>query len=216
MCGRRWPPDITSTRLTDAAPRPLYQRQKGHTECIRELLEAGADRDHKRVDGSTAVWIASHEGKADALKLLIEAGADVNEPLNDGRTPICIACWNAHAECVRLLIAAGADMEKATKRGTTPLGVCRRYEHAECEQLLLAAGANPVVPPPIPAPVQRVDKLEEGNQWIHVEVPPDFTTGMFFKLQLPDKSMIRIEVPEDKNPGDSFRVQAPKKAFDSW
>jgi ankyrin repeat protein len=60
-------------------------------ECVRLLLEAGADP-HGRQDGAaTALHTAALVGSPEMARLLVAAGADPDAAMDDGRTPRTIA-----------------------------------------------------------------------------------------------------------------------------
>lgn len=105
----------------------LFAAREGCIDCLRALLEKGADIDLADPDGTTALILALLNRNFDAAKFLIEAGADVNLWDIYGQTPLYVA----------------VDMN------TLPVG--RRVElptmdHAtgeEIARMLLARGANP-------------------------------------------------------------------------
>ncbi len=47
-----------------------------HADCVRLLLEAGANKYAKDEDGRTALLWAALDGHADCARLLVDAGAD--------------------------------------------------------------------------------------------------------------------------------------------
>ena len=69
-----------SPNSTDAlGSRPLqYASENGHVECMRLLLEAGAEKDARdtTTQGWTALLLAAYGGHAVTVCLLLEAGAD--------------------------------------------------------------------------------------------------------------------------------------------
>ena len=81
-------------------------------ECVRLLLEAGADPCAMDDRGWTAVYFAAMYGYHESLAVLLEAGAGavVNTPIDCGWTPLAQAAQSGHLECVELLLAAGADV----------------------------------------------------------------------------------------------------------
>ena len=116
---------------------PLHKacRRSKSSECVRLLLEAGADvhaklqGDCKR-PGQTPLHAAvdfQPEHDYETVRLLIEAGADVNAAADDGRTLLMDAVRRAEYESdimsgiLHLLLEAGADVQAADKEGKTAL-----------------------------------------------------------------------------------------------
>ena len=57
----------------------ILAAQKGHTDCVRLLVEAGAEKQAKdKQDGLTALHCAVQMDKPDCVRVLLEAGADKN------------------------------------------------------------------------------------------------------------------------------------------
>jgi ankyrin repeat/SOCS box protein 12 len=49
---------------------------RGRFECVRALLEAGADVTQADFDGMTALIVASKRGQLECVRALLKAGAD--------------------------------------------------------------------------------------------------------------------------------------------
>jgi ankyrin repeat protein len=119
---------------------------EGHIETAQLLLEAGADKDQARTDGSTPLYIACKHDHIKVVRLLLEAGADKDQARTDGCTPLFAACQYAHTDVVQLLLEAGADKDQAANGGCTPLytacqNACEEG-HIDVVRLLLEAGAD--------------------------------------------------------------------------
>jgi hypothetical protein len=67
-----------STAVMDVA-------ENGNVECIRTLIEGGANVNYANTNGKTALMVAGWNVHVEAIKALIEAGADVNQARTDGR-----------------------------------------------------------------------------------------------------------------------------------
>ena len=87
-----------------------------HAECVKTLVEAGADvndiPDYTFVCHRTALSLAAQMGHSDSVRALIAAGADVNQM--DARlcTALCYAAQGGQSECIKLLIESGADVNR--------------------------------------------------------------------------------------------------------
>ncbi len=71
-----------STALTQAA-------EQGHADCVRLLVESGADFDAADCCNRTALTLAAEKGRTDCVRLLVEGGANL-EAKDDVRSVMCI------------------------------------------------------------------------------------------------------------------------------
>ncbi len=110
-------------------------------ECIRLLIDAGADVNAKRSDGG--IPLVSAAGEAEVVRMLIDAGADVDAV---DRSHRCTALhWASYMvdgdiETVRCLLEAGAHPSPVDKEGQTPLDIARERDLSEIAKLLEKAG----------------------------------------------------------------------------
>ena len=109
----------------------LKATQQGHTEVVRALCEAGADKDYARGDGATALWCAAAEGHPAIVRLLCGVGADKDRATLSGTTPLFAACEEGNSEVVQLLLEARADKDCAQRHGTTALWCAAAEGHGE-------------------------------------------------------------------------------------
>ncbi len=103
----------------------LFAAREGCLDCVRSLIEAGADLDLPDPKGVTALFLAVDNFHFDAAKLLIEAGANPNKWDWWGRTPLYSAIdvntlphggradrrsvdTTTSVEIIEMLLAAGA------------------------------------------------------------------------------------------------------------
>jgi len=59
---------------------------RGHIEVVRELLAAGADKEHANNSGDTALISAVQQGWTGIVRELLAAGADKEHANNNGMT----------------------------------------------------------------------------------------------------------------------------------
>ncbi len=96
------------------------ERRSGHkagarVECLRLLVEAGADVNARDNTGNTPLHYGLH---IDVLEELLKLGADVNARNKEGETPIFT---KVSEKAVALFIAHGADLTVRNKKGQTAL-----------------------------------------------------------------------------------------------
>ena len=116
--------------------------RNGHLDIVRLLLEAGADKDAARQNGSTALHTAAWNGHLDVVRFLLEAGADKDAAAQSGGTALHTAAQSGNLDIVRLLLEAGADKDAARKNGSTALHTAAQFGYLDVLQLLVEAGAD--------------------------------------------------------------------------
>lgn len=117
----------------------LWAAGLGRTDCVRLLLQAGADTSLPGSDSRTALIRAAGYGHAGCLQLLLTApGINPNQCDEDGETPLGHAAYAGHTECVRkLLKAPGIEVNKANMLGETPLFLAAMQGNTSCVKVLL-------------------------------------------------------------------------------
>ena len=76
-------------------------------ECIRTLIDHGADVNIKDKWGWTSLHYVSIHGNDDCIITLLSNGAHVNIQNKNGGTPLYIASRNGRKECMIILIDHG-------------------------------------------------------------------------------------------------------------
>jgi ankyrin repeat protein len=136
-------PVIQINRATPCGETALHVASRGgHSEAVKLLLDAGADKAAKTSDGETPLYDASGEGHSEVVKILLNAGADKKATTSNGFTSLHVASQNGRAEVVKVLLNAGADKEATTSIGCTSLMFASLDGHLEVVKILLDAGAD--------------------------------------------------------------------------
>jgi ankyrin repeat protein len=121
----------------------------GNVECVRLLLEHGADPSaQRRDDGATPLCWAAQLGHDEVVRLLLDHGAKTDTPFfpkGFGRHAVHEAAQAGQVRCVDSLFRAGADMNCADAAGNTPLHLCAAQPGAlEMVRKLLGCGVDPL------------------------------------------------------------------------
>ena len=108
------------TALFAAAEYRYKDKDGARVECVRLLVEAGANVNAHDNDGNTPL----HETfLTDVEEELLKLGADVNARNNDGETPIFTTVDD---NAVRLFIEHGADLSIRNNKGETVIDAAKR------------------------------------------------------------------------------------------
>ena len=120
--------DLNAARLIGVyGMTPLHWASRaGSLECVKLLLDRGADVDTRNDARRTPLQLASERGKAGAIRLLAGAGAELDTQDRKGRTPLHRATYEGHAEAAEALLAAGADSNMLNKNGKTAFEIARK------------------------------------------------------------------------------------------
>ena len=64
----------------------------GQLDCVRHLVNYGAELELRDGEGHTALWCAVREQREDMVSYLVSRGARVHYPDNDHSCPLQLAC----------------------------------------------------------------------------------------------------------------------------
>jgi ankyrin repeat protein len=101
--------NLVNTVGTDHDTPLIWASETGSVECIKKLLDAGADPNIVENDGWTALHWAARSGHVDAAKLLLSYGARSDARDSDGDTPLDWALERGHRGIIDLLRKQQAD-----------------------------------------------------------------------------------------------------------
>ena len=111
---------------------------KGREECVNLLLESGADVNAQ----SDILFKAATYGREKWVEFLIKKGADVNHQNSRGNTALMRAAELGQISSLQLLLKAGADVNKAGCDGSTALTASAQSGKRKCLKLLIKTGAD--------------------------------------------------------------------------
>ena len=149
----RYPP---LNEIENVYNRILLNQEDDHEECVKALLEAGADVNGERSHSGAALVQAASRGHAKRLQALITAGADVNNHydikfcpmearglgIKECRNALTEAITKDNIDCVKLLIKAGACVNKIGHKEMFALRLAVEKDNVTCADLLIKAGAS--------------------------------------------------------------------------
>ncbi|HUS37400.1 MAG TPA: ankyrin repeat domain-containing protein [Verrucomicrobiae bacterium] len=130
----------------------MIAAQKGHTDCVKLLLERGAKL-NLRTEHGNALNFAAFCDRREVARLLLDRGIDVDVPGqrvvsfrrgDKGFTPLIYACLSERNDptLVKWLIERGADVNAKASTGETALSVAQQRGNTKIVATLLAAGAK--------------------------------------------------------------------------
>ena len=119
----------------------IYAAGNGQTDCVTELINAGAEVNIEDNNNNIALQYAVHKGDDNCLKELLSE-SEIDHMDNSGFTALSLACAKGFTSCANLLLEAGADVNIVTKNDTTALIEAATWDHPDCLQLLIDAGAD--------------------------------------------------------------------------
>ncbi|XP_056401345.1 ankyrin repeat and SOCS box protein 2 isoform X2 [Hyla sarda] len=115
---------------------------KGHLDCVRFLLESGAEPDIVNKARETPLYKACERKNCDAVKMLVEHRADVNHRCNQGWTALHEAVARNDMEIIDILIKGGAKIEAKNCYGLTPLFLAAQGGQLEALRYIVKCGAD--------------------------------------------------------------------------
>jgi ankyrin repeat protein len=116
-----------------------FAAERGNSEIVLLLAEAGANVNHRVDDGSTVLHLATG---SDAMRTLMEFRPDVSVPDNDQNTPLHRIRTGTPLDHVQLLVRAGASLDVQNKDGYTPLSIALLYSNDAAASYLIERQAN--------------------------------------------------------------------------
>ena len=147
---KRHPQRLNINQANRWAETPLHVAAWGSVECVRLLLEAGADRDVRQEDQQVPLHCAglSTQGstRLEIVALLCggESGAHINAQDVDGRPPLFD--FLDDPECMEILIKAGARLDLLDSTGKSAFHhACIQDENESLRLLLRLSPPNSVM-----------------------------------------------------------------------
>ena len=109
-------------------------------ECVKFLIQKGADVNKAHKTGDTPLICAAEGGNSQCMRVLIQEGADVNHTNDYGYSALWHAVFKCHSVCTEMLLKAGADVN--SKMGCEPIMAAALSGSVGCMEALIKAGAD--------------------------------------------------------------------------
>lgn len=120
--------------------------QAGQFECVRTLVEAGADIEAAKSNSRQSALLVAVEGQHhDIVNYLAQAGGDVDRADSAGTTPCHAAAAHGDCKMLEILLAHSARYTSQDRNGSTPLHLAcaRKDEDVSAIECLLRHDASP-------------------------------------------------------------------------
>ncbi|KAK6169523.1 hypothetical protein SNE40_020563 [Patella caerulea] len=110
-------------------------------DCVRLLVESGADVNLQDINGKTPIQLAAERGMVTTVIYLAERGANLDLENKQGNLLHSLADSkirsDSYDECVQLLVTKGMDINKLNQLNETPLYLAIRKRNEEMVKALI-------------------------------------------------------------------------------
>uniref|UniRef100_A0A4W4EX74 Uncharacterized protein n=1 Tax=Electrophorus electricus TaxID=8005 RepID=A0A4W4EX74_ELEEL len=120
----------------------LIATDRKHLECVKCLLEAGADPDISNKNKETPLYKACQQGSIDIVRVILAFGGSVNQRCYRGWTALHEAVRHGSPELCETLLQAGAAIDAPNAHGITPLLEAARHGRTTIMDYLICKGAG--------------------------------------------------------------------------
>ena len=122
----------------------IIAAQKGHTDIIKALLNAGGNPNQTDFKNQTPLLWAASKNHPQVIQVLLEAQADTEiKEIKFGQTALMVASIKNHKESLNFLLKGGASPNVYSNDGITPLLEAVGSQNSKIVATLLENGADP-------------------------------------------------------------------------
>jgi ankyrin repeat protein len=140
---RTWRIEHVNDRLRDGNTSLHLAAHRGNLDCMKRLLELGADLKAQDSNGASVLQAAAAGGHLTVVSFLLAKGLDPSQRNQHGVGPLHRAAMNGHMDVIDALIEAGTDVNARDSRGHGPLWWALERGQGEASLRLLKRGADP-------------------------------------------------------------------------
>jgi ankyrin repeat protein len=153
---------------------------------VKQLLELGADIDHRDRGEITALHYAIWAGHEDIFELLLESGADVNAASITAGTPLCLAVLKERDKMIEVLMRKyRASIDLAHPTTGTPLHCATFIGNEALAVTLLDLGARPDALSRVHiSDLRRLTKSPVGDLFFGLQISCDHDVEMSAPLMM--------------------------------
>eukprot|EP00435_Cladocopium_sp_Y103_P038641 s1341_g10.t1 len=139
---------------------------KGDSEEVNEMLEAGCNPNYKMPDGSnwTVLMIAANAGHDELVQKFSKGGKGVSDKDSSGFQAMMLAALKGHTSVCRCLLDKKADPNANNEFGETPLMMAAAMGHKDVVSMLLDSGADANA-----RDANEMSAVKKASRWGHVE-----------------------------------------------
>ncbi|UOG90974.1 MAG: ankyrin repeat domain-containing protein [Candidatus Thiothrix sulfatifontis] len=109
------------SRVGNGMSALMVAAHEARADIVEELLQAGADPNHRNDDGNAALWFACVSNAPTIIQRLAAQGANLNNQNVNGASCLIYAASAGRLEAVKTLVSAGADLSLQTLDGFNAL-----------------------------------------------------------------------------------------------
>ncbi|XP_058254345.1 ankyrin repeat and SOCS box protein 2b isoform X3 [Hemibagrus wyckioides] len=113
-----------------------------HLECVKCLLEAGADPDISNKNKETPLYKACENESIDIVRMILAFGGSVNQRCHRGQTALHEAVRRGNIQLCEALLQARAAIDATNAYGVTALIEAARHGSTKIVNYLISKGAN--------------------------------------------------------------------------
>ena len=111
----KWCPGAINQCSDNGRSALITAAKLGEISLARQLLESGADINHRDKEGYSPLHMAAYKGHSHFIDFLLDNHAMIDILDQHCRTPLMLACWRGHMDIVQKLIARGCNQNQQTR-----------------------------------------------------------------------------------------------------